>query len=104
MFCRLVGGPGQCELWGQLPTFPPALPVAEAIFLELHAEVKCLERTIAYARLKQAKVRRQQAPRLIFQDIARDRPAPVDMLLDQSTATVFEVRPEDCSVLVDHLS
>ena len=75
----------------QVPTQAPSLEVAQGIFLAFKAEVHHLEYVLSQQRFQQAKQRRKETARLVFRDIARDQPLPVDVLLKTTAAQITQV-------------
>ena len=82
---RQVGDPED------IPQQPPTVEVAQQIFLAFQAEVRHLKYVLTTQRVKQAKQRRRERARLVFKDIARDRPQPVDVLTHAPHAVVVAV-------------
>ena len=81
-----------------VPQLPPCQAVACSIRDAFQREVTAMEQAITRERHQGARQRRIQNPNLIFQDIARERAKPVDILQKCETA---KVDPTECAVLID---
>ena len=110
---RAPGFPGGFGLWWSLempqhdfslngfPLAPPSLEEASFLVEVLKQQVHHLERDLIRGRVQGAKQRRFNNLQLLFQDCAKEQPSKVDTLVQSVAAGVDEIRPDDCSVVLN---
>ena len=84
-----------------LPMLPPPADVASRIFDTVAISLRKLEAQLCATSVQYARMRRAANPSLLFRDIKAPATHGVDFLMQATRAVVQEVRPEDCSVVLD---
>ena len=74
-----------------IPTAPPEISVATAIFSSFEAEVRQLELTLQIKRKEHLEMQQKRTLTQVFRDVKKPGPLPVQVLLSKKTATVNEV-------------
>ena len=85
---------------GVLPWEPPPRPVAQILFEAFEFETRQLEARLVRDRKARRSTKLNHGLSKLYASVRRDAPAPVDLLLEPCTATVVEICPEDCAVVV----
>ena len=92
---KVVGAPDV------LPAAPPLGSVAKPIFESVLLAVRQLEIDLKRTSRQYARFRRQKAPHLIFRDLKEQGTSGVDMLVKTVNATVRDILPDDCLLVLD---
>lgn len=104
--------PNFCSWWLQrqyrhpddpacVPPCRPTAPVARRMFDTMLAEVRLLETRLHAAKAARRRHQHEEDPNLIFKDVARDSPEPVETLLQSTTAKVTYVDESESAVVFD---
>eukprot|EP00435_Cladocopium_sp_Y103_P052379 s360_g16.t1 len=84
-----------------IPVFKPRSEIARQIFDTMVAETRLLEQRLNAAKAAHRKHRHEVDHNLIFREVAKDRPAPVETLLHKVEARVESLDPGEVAVVLD---
>ena len=104
--------PGFPQWWAALPathefapkTLPTRLPTSQelqGILITLEGEVRAFERELQKTFQQRAKHNRAVNPNQIFRDFSKPFASPIQLLDHSKVATVVEVNPDECSMILD---
>ena len=84
-----------------IPELPPTAAIADDILKHFSQHFRAMEKALLQSRVAQARHRRADDPMIIFRDLQGDPPAPVQMLVQKTKASVTGVDPEEQAFDVD---
>ena len=87
----------------QLPVLPDYLPshaCVDVVRVAMQEQLRMMEKMLNRSRVQAARNRRKDDPNIIFRDLKGPRPAPVQMLLQQTQAVVTYIDVADMAVEV----
>lgn len=95
--------------WGQfdnstipvLERLPPEHHQAEIVRDVVQQELRKYEKDLNKRRVQKAKQRRIDDPHVIFKDLKSEAPAPIQALVDTTSARVAEIDTEDYAIVVE---
>ena len=99
--------PSFTQWWNHQPNTPCHMtqdePMSQAapIAAFFHSHLQAFEKNLNAARRQQARQRRQDNPQVIFNDLRKDPPQPVQMLVNNPASTIVAIDPVDQAVTVD---
>ena len=97
---RMYRGPSDPA---EIPAWLPAHDVACVIFDAFRCEVRVLEQNLISAQRVRKREQHLQDANLVFRDVRRPPPEPVETLLQHAKCKVVEVQPEFHGLVVDQL-
>ena len=83
-----------------IPMVPPSKVTASQVFDTVMLAFRALEQELQKSSRQYAKMRREQNPNLIFQDIRSNANKGVEVLLKSTTVAINEVRHEESAVVL----
>ena len=83
------------------PLQPPDVQIAKVMFQTMEQKLREFEKELVKHRVAKAKQRRHDDPNLIFRDLRADAPMPVQALVEQKTAVIEHIDPDDQSFELD---
>ena len=85
-----------------IPQFCPGPVTARQIFDAVLADVRLFEQRLNLARSAHRGAQHDRDRHLVFRDVARDPPEPVETLLHRTEARVVQVDADECAVELDN--